>query len=105
MNTGEVLDCTSEEAKVIAYTLEGDVFFVTVYSKELPEEKTYSLNLKEAKVLRGEDYITDSYVDEALNYFTFDTFYGPDYHVDITTGELRHCSSDDLYPDKPKAKF
>ena len=133
LSTGELQGCTSADAKIISYSYEGNIVKVTVYSAELPEEKTYTMDLSDTSQYRdldvesdnnevndpnngedtnnGEDIdenivdeITYAHIDEKNNQLHFDTQRGPYYSIDLTNGNKLYCSSDNSTLDGPKGE-
>lgn len=119
-NTGELIQCTCPDAKVISCSKDGNIVTITVYSSELPEQMTYVLDLtasQEGGTGEGgsgeggsgetgqEDSLTSFIYDELYDWLIFDTNIGPEYTIKLSTGEILSCSSDRMYPDLPKARI
>lgn len=46
LSTMEVVDCTSKGAKVVNYSVSGDILTFTLYSDEKPVESSYAVDLR-----------------------------------------------------------
>lgn len=99
LETGEIYYCSSDGAKVIAYEKKGNIITLTVYSDELPKNKTYvfdfdSGEIKGAQIEQKEDKISYCKADISKKVLEFDTECGPYYKINLETGEIYSCSSE-----------
>ena len=51
LSTGELQNCSSDNAQILEYSYEGNIVTVTVYSAELPQNMTYIFDFIEDYVL------------------------------------------------------
>lgn len=111
----EILGCTSEGAKIVDCKKNGNTLTLKLYSDELPAEVTYTFDISKNVSEPNEDGMGWGDFDgkDMVEYFNilsyentleFDSEYGPYYKIDLQTGEILYCTSDDLFPDQPKAK-
>lgn len=87
-----ILDCSSEGARLLEVKLEDNIVKVKVWSEELPREMVYEFNRNRTDTIKASaDTIEYYYMDDDL--LTFDTVYGPLYHINLSTQKLNDCSS------------
>ena len=93
----EILDCTSDGAKIIECNVENDILTLTVYSNERPENTTYTFDLTKNKVrddiVFEEDQIEYYRVSRSDGTIEFDTSGGPLYRIDYVNKDVLACTS------------
>ncbi len=110
-----ILGCSYEEARIINCEKNGEILTLTVYSDELPVEKTYTFDLSKNRQeaskygagsggFDGLDNVEYFNILKYNNSLEFDSKYGPYYKIDLINGTILECTSDNLYPDQPKAE-
>lgn len=112
--SGKLLGCTSD-ADIISCTVKDNLLSLTVYSEEFPIEKTYTFDLSKNKTdlsengegvgnFEGRDAVEYFNILTYENAIEWDSEYGPYYKVSLDKGKVLSCTSDDIYPNQPKAK-
>ncbi|WP_026835087.1 hypothetical protein [Eubacterium xylanophilum] len=118
--TGEIIGSSSENSEIRDIRVEDNILTMTLISDEFPSEYTYEFDLTTNTngvydpegfgystgfcAFKGEDRVDYYNILTYENAIEFDTEYGPYYKIDLSTGTVLDCTSDLMYPDRPKAR-